>query len=48
MRVLFVVRFRKNGKVGSFKTYANKSGEAAKKCRGGKIISVRKATSHAR
>jgi len=46
MRLLFVVRFRRNGKVGSFKTYASKSGEAAHKCRSGKVLSVRKANAH--
>jgi len=48
MRLAFVVRFKKNGKVGNFKTSARSPKEAAQKCRNGRILSVRKTTAKAR
>lgn len=42
MRLLYVVRFKKNGKVKRFKTTASSPGEAAKHCRSGEIISAKK------
>jgi len=48
MRLAFVVRFKKNGKTGAFKTSARSSKEAAQKCRDGRVVSVRKASAKAR
>jgi hypothetical protein len=47
MRVAYVIRFRKNGKVKRFRTTASSPKEAAQRCRGGQVISVRKASSKA-
>lgn len=44
MRLAFVVRFKKNGKASTFKTYASSPKAAAQRCKGGRVVSVRKAS----
>jgi len=48
MRCAFVVRFKKNGKIGTYKTAARSAKAAGQRCRGGRVISVRKTTAKAR
>lgn len=43
MRMVFVVRFKANGKTKRYKTTAESPKKAAARCRGGRVLSVRKA-----